>query len=319
MTMKISSLVLGLLSWINAAAVHAQVAVLQPDASRAAATVLDCAKYPVWKGDFCAVPMASSIYLGGNAAITTDEVIDRSRAARMGGLTPRSVTAPISGAVTHPKREIPFRNDGGVNNNLIEEGLCQWQQTTVVRFRRAAEKEDVPVIIFSTVDKDTCGVIRDAPSTKALVGGCNDPKVVAFPGAPSFAHETGHLLGLQHEQTRIDVTNYFDIFWDKMPKGGSKQYRFEIDYPESKKKVYKSGVISSPKYDFASIMHYPPREYFWWKEVALPPNVRGPRELLPATQVLLNEQHITTGKVGKSSCVSFEDAATINRLYGGKN
>ena len=58
-----------------------------------------------------------------------------------------------------------------------------------------------------------------------------------------MAHEIGHAMGLQHEQSRGDRDDYVTILSQNI--AASKLHNFD-----------KENTINSIKYDYASIMHY---------------------------------------------------------------
>ncbi|CAH2093653.1 unnamed protein product [Euphydryas editha] len=65
-----------------------------------------------------------------------------------------------------------------------------------------------------------------------------------------IAHEIMHILGFSHEHTRPDRDRYITILWENI-KPGYKKY-FE---------VRKEDYLSNLPYDYASVLHYPPRAF----------------------------------------------------------
>ncbi len=60
-------------------------------------------------------------------------------------------------------------------------------------------------------------------------------------------HEIGHLIGLYHEQTRLDRDTYIEVIWSEIVQG--QEHNFE------KRTVGEVDSRSVP-YDYKSIMHY---------------------------------------------------------------
>ncbi|KAF9417385.1 hypothetical protein HW555_005482 [Spodoptera exigua] len=93
-----------------------------------------------------------------------------------------------------------------------------------------------------------------------------------------IAHEIMHVLGFAHEHTRPDRDQYITILWDNI-KPGYKKY-FEIqNIPKEE-----DGL----PYDYASILHYPPRAFSKNGQVTVlaEPNVKiGQREGLSEMDV----------------------------------
>ncbi|XP_061722714.1 uncharacterized protein LOC133529107 [Cydia pomonella] len=64
-------------------------------------------------------------------------------------------------------------------------------------------------------------------------------------------HEVMHILGFSHEHVREDRDQYISVMWDNI-KPGYKKF-FEIKR--------RPAILSSLPYDYASVLHYPPRAF----------------------------------------------------------
>ncbi|XP_045503349.1 uncharacterized protein LOC123700231 [Colias croceus] len=65
-----------------------------------------------------------------------------------------------------------------------------------------------------------------------------------------IVHEVMHILGFSHEHTRPDRDRYLTIKWDNIKPGYKKYFSVREEDP-----------LSSLPYDYASVLHYPPRAF----------------------------------------------------------
>ncbi|XP_038216209.1 uncharacterized protein LOC119835454 [Zerene cesonia] len=65
-----------------------------------------------------------------------------------------------------------------------------------------------------------------------------------------IVHEVMHILGFSHEHTRPDRDRYITILWDNIKPGYKKYFSVREEDP-----------LSSLPYDYASVLHYPPRAF----------------------------------------------------------
>lgn len=101
----------------------------------------------------------------------------------------------------------------------------------------------------------------------------------------TIAHELGHLIGLWHEQGRLDRDLYVEVLWDNIREGH--EHNFEIRFNEGQ---------SSGPYDYDSIMHY--SAYTFSKNDK------------PTLRVLRGKQYI-----GQRTHLSVGDIQAVNLLY----
>jgi hypothetical protein len=96
-------------------------------------------------------------------------------------------------------------------------------------------------------------------------------------------------LGFHHMQSHSHRDDYIDIYWDKIEKRRSKNYE-----------AFNSSVLSSfnTKYDFYSIMHYPPK------------GLSGERVIKPKEKYMYYDKFM-----GQRRALSQGDVERINNMY----
>jgi hypothetical protein len=72
-----------------------------------------------------------------------------------------------------------------------------------------------------------------------------------------MAHELGHTVGLWHEHSNPNRSQYIDIIWDNVLEGEGYKLQFGIErYFERESGVICDFPRSIGPYDYCSIMHY---------------------------------------------------------------
>jgi len=122
-------------------------------------------------------------------------------------------------------------------DSLIHVAFDNWERVCDVQFiPRSGHDNYIRVIPDSNVNSSFIG-----PQ-----GGRQDVKIATW-RTMTICHELYHAMGFWHEQSRADRDNYVEIVWDNIEE--DKEHNFEI---------HASGGYIPNRYDFRSIMHYPP-------------------------------------------------------------
>jgi hypothetical protein len=100
-----------------------------------------------------------------------------------------------------------------------------------------------------------------------------------------IAHELGHVLGLWHEQARLDRDTYVEVVWENIREAHYHNFDKRVDEGQNQ-----------GHYDYDSIMHY--------SEMAFSKN--GEPTLVPRAEGV---------QVGQRTHLSAGDIASVNALY----
>ena len=178
--------------------------------------------------------------------------------------------SPIAQEYLWPEGVLPYVIDTDVSaeqRQNIEAAIRAWNDNTVISL--VARTAEVNYVRFSNVAPGNC---RSLPG---MVGGEQEILLPPF-GCPVniVVHEIGHAVGLFHEHQRVDRDEYVTVLYENMDSRGLDQ--FPAEHP-----------VLGP-YDYASTMHYSPRNYAWnGGEVfeTLPPGMDIPSEGLSAGDI----------------------------------
>jgi hypothetical protein len=145
-----------------------------------------------------------------------------------------------------PNGIIPYVIDSGLPNpKRVTDAIKHWEAKTKIRFVKrtatnAAQHKDyvsfeAQVGCWSQVGR------RGGKQVISLGDGCQVGQAI---------HEIGHTVGLWHEQSREDRAQFIRIAWQNIQAG--KEHNFD-------QHIVDGDDIG--KYDYGSIMHYPPTAF----------------------------------------------------------
>ena len=140
---------------------------------------------------------------------------------------------------------IPYYLSGEFSNEDltdIEVAMASWESVCGAKFEKVTPRSGAYGIIRVSENKWYSTIGENNSS-------CYMHFSAEYSNIDVIIHELGHCLGLVHEHQRPDRDLYVTIVWDKIKEG--KEFDFMImDNP-----LYEEHLF---KYDYNSIMHYPP-------------------------------------------------------------
>ncbi len=144
-----------------------------------------------------------------------------------------------------PNGVIPYVIDEALpeaNRISVKDAIVLWEQVTSVKFvlRTAENQDEYPDYVAFVPDYG-----RLCASYVGHRGGRQEVQLSPRCSTMMTTHEIGHLLGLWHEQSRIDRDNYVRIVWENIEERS--KYNFAQHLTD--------GVDHGP-YNYESIMHY---------------------------------------------------------------
>jgi Astacin (Peptidase family M12A) len=316
--------------------------------------ILKCDAIEIREDSFCAVPrqtiLAEEIKENGKNIFKESFAVNSSRSRNSSiavGIYPKGsviFSDNLSKNYGHRYTTIPYRisdDHTGLEKAEIERAMCNWQKTTVVRFREPRRAEVLAdrklgdnsgrrrVVVF---DKGTkgCAVrsVSNGNNVEVNTGSCFATSSF-YSGFQTILHEIGHVLGLSHEHIHPLVSNYLKInMTSKIFAEKFDQYGFSNHLVQ----VRPSSVATLDKnfYDFASVMHYPITttkfefegySYTGTSDVPLyfEDNLisfSGLRS--PTIQRALLAAKVTESQIGHSYCVSLGDQKSVDQIYAKK-
>ncbi len=141
-----------------------------------------------------------------------------------------------------PNATIPYEIDPGMpNQQRVTDAIAHWQANTSIRFvqRTAANASQFPDFVH----------YQSGGGCSSQVGRRGGMQIITLGNSCSTGnaiHETGHTVGLWHEQSREDRNLFVQIVWANIDP--AMQHNFDQHIADGD---------DLGAYDFGSIMHYP--------------------------------------------------------------
>ncbi|XP_055851143.1 zinc metalloproteinase nas-4 [Episyrphus balteatus] len=210
---------------------------------------------------------------------------------------PESRNAIRWNAQKWPNNIIPYTYSDDytlTQRDTVDQALKYFNDNTCVKFEKRNNSTAINgqrVVLYTTSGKH-CGTrvgYQTIPSTVHNV--YLSPLCLTIPGA--VQHETMHVMGIFHEQSRFDRDEYIDIDWTNIHV---KNYHNFIKVPVEYAKPY------DVTYDYGSIMHY--SEYAFAKDPRKKSIKVRPGKVNPYS------------RLGQLKKPSDGDIQKINRMYG---
>ncbi|MCH9757107.1 MAG: M12 family metallopeptidase [Gammaproteobacteria bacterium] len=164
----------------------------------------------------------------------------------------------------------------------ILDAMALWEAGTVVRFV-AVTPENRAYYPDYVVFQPSAG--KRCASSVGRQGGMQVLRLASRCNTMLIAHELGHLLGLWHEQARLDRDLYVEVMWKNI----------RTDHYHNFYQRVNDGQNQGP-YDFDSIMHYSEDAFTKNGEPTLVPRIKGVQ-------------------IGQRTHLSAGDITSVNALY----
>jgi hypothetical protein len=192
--------------------------------------------------------------------------------------------ARISTGLLWTNGRIPYEIDAAVSDpSRVTRAIAAWEAVTGVRFFRRTNETDYARI----VDGAGCS------SYVGRIGGVQAVTLNAGCSVGNTIHELGHLIGLWHEQSRLDRDKFIQIHLENIVDANEHNFDTIAGKPGS-------GDVNA--YNFASIMHYPLNAFA--VDATKPTISVRPGVTVPAGIV-----------IGQRSTLSNGDITSINLIY----
>lgn len=217
-----------------------------------------------------------AIFEGDIVLGTEAEVLQRTQQLRdeMTGAVAAGVV--ISGAQYRwPNCTVPYTIDPALpTQSRVTDAIAHWQANTQFRFVPRTTETDYVTYRPSSGCSSAVGK-RGGQQFVNLGSGCTTGNTI---------HETGHVVGMWHEQSREDRDAFVTIHWDKIQPGYEHNFNQHITDGDD-----------VGAYDYGSIMHYPRTAF----------SVDGSETISPPN---------ATTQIGQRTALSAGDIATANSL-----
>ncbi len=199
---------------------------------------------------------------------------------------------------------VPYEFDANVtaiNQQRAIDAMAEWEAVANVNFVPRANEANYIHIQNSTKNSSQIG----------MVGGKQVVNIISWNSRFIIVHELAHVLGMWHEQSRVDRDSYVNIIWACIP--ADKENNFERHdesdvYPKGEYAPF--GLTGDEIYDFDSVMHYGQTDFYEASE----PGCTGSITI----DVLSAYETWQTG-IGQRDHLSDLDQLTMSFLYSESN
>jgi astacin (peptidase family M12A) len=184
-----------------------------------------------------------AIFEGDIVLGTTEEVERQTEIKRQLASGQIQASVVVTGADKRwPNCVIPYDIDPNLpDQNRVTDAIAHWEANTNYQFvlRTAANAAQFPDwVTYTSGSGCSSSVGRQGGQQFVNLGsGCTTGNAI---------HETGHVVGLWHEQSRADRDSFVTIHWDKIQAGMEHNFDQHITDGDD-----------VGAYDYGSIMHYP--------------------------------------------------------------
>lgn len=186
-----------------------------------------------------------------------------------------------------PQGIIAYTMDSSLSagsERAINDAIDYWNNVSAISLMPLAELQASSPLVIEDYVRFTPGEF--CASWVGRRGGEQDLWVAPHCQVGSVMHEIGHLIGLEHEHTRLDRGQYITIHWDNIID--DKKHNFDMA---------PSGSRLAGPYDYDSIMHYGPNNFS--------------KNGLPTLSVIDRKEYV----IGQRLAPSEGDLQAVEQLY----
>ena len=176
------------------------------------------------------------------------------------------------------------------SKGIVDRAMQDYRDNTAITFKLLGNNETATAYVVFKVTGGNLSAVGCQRREQAI-------ELANTPQVGATIHEIGHALGLLHEHSRPDRNQFITVHFDLVKPEWQNQFR-EINSFRTK---------TLGKYDFQSIMHYPPKSSFGVQADALTMTKTDGTPLDPSV-----------GDLGENGHLSNKDIGSLAIMYGSK-